>query len=182
MFNLFEKLAQINIKQFLRIIFKRVNSPNIKTKINYGKNNTFVAQVAESSPRSKGPYLLFKFSEIKNRDKEWIKSLFELSNFGSEPANNVQTYTEIYINNKQEFKSPITASSVIVPGYTLGILTRDPNPLVELCTHENMENKLSLTAEYEDASNNKYTTIKLLFYVPEMNGFSVREEKAFRHQ
>ena len=92
MFSLFENLISISLKMKSIFSFQRMNSPSL----NLGKRNIFIKQGFEVKPRSRGPYLLIKANNLVSEDKQWVRFNFDIVNFGSEPANNTQTYTEIY--------------------------------------------------------------------------------------
>lgn len=175
MFSIFEKLISISIKIKNFFTFNRINSPNV----DLGKGNLFLKQSVEIKPRSKGPYLLIKDNKFENENEKWMYFGFNVINLGSEPANCVQTYTEIYIEKELKFKSPISASSIIPPDMGLKVLSEDPRELVIKCTLDHPQNKYIFVAEYTDVKGKKFITLKALFFQLTQKKFSTREEKAF---
>jgi|GEM_PF-5614020 hypothetical protein len=175
MFSIFKNLAtfSVNIKNF--ILLKKVNSPSIKTKVDLGKNNVFLS---EKKPRPKGPYLSIIERKFDRDEDGFFRFKIDLKNSGIEPANNTQTRTEIYISNKLEFISPITANSIIIPGYALGVITQDPKDLVLKCTNEHPDNYLDFIAEYEDSNGNKFCYLHSFWFDQKSNILFTRKEKS----
>ena len=178
MFSIFDKLFQITIGKFISI--SKINSPTTKNRINYGKDNIFVSQNSDIKSRSKGPYVLFGKPELYSKDVEWIRFNHEIVNLGSEPANNTETYTEIYIKDKLEFKSTVSASSIVPPDAVLDIRSQDPIELVSKCTHEFPHNRYVLVVEYDDLDGNKLTTVRACYFLPDQEILSTREEKVYK--
>lgn len=176
MFSIFESLARVSIRAKNLFSYVRINSPNIK--VNYGKGNQYL----ELKPRSSGPYLLVRQGEFQTDADGRLRLHFGVINFGSEPANNVQTFTEIYVDGKLKTRSSGSPSSIVPPdtNLKLPVTTDDDKDLVELCTPNNPQYIYQFVVEYEDLDGNKYVTYKSLFFIPKEKIFSTREEKALK--